>query len=119
MKRKKLEKDDREGLQKWINSGRSAARIWINGKLKMIKPNQKFKALEEEVPVAFRDKIKCLDGVVDTPAPTSHNGKDIPNWELKEVDGGFDVVDTVGKQKANTIPLDKEAAENLLKEKKA
>lgn len=111
-------KDTRKGLEKWQNKSAGTHRIWINEKLTIIKPNEKFKALKEEVPTAFRDIFVCLSGVVDGPTITSKDGVDLPKWELKEVDGGFNVYDPVTKKTANTAPLEKEEAEKLLEEKK-
>lgn len=102
---------------KWINKGSSSFDLWVEGKRKIIKPNEKFTAEESQVPVAFRDVIECLTKVVDGPAIDSQDGKDVITLSLKEAgEGLYNVVDNQGKVQ-NEEPMSKEAAEAFIKEK--
>lgn len=113
-KKKKKAEDTREGLRKWRNSGRSTMGCWIDGKYILIKPKKEFKALESEVPQAFRDIIECISDVVAGPVVDSEDGKEIlfrviPNGDL------FDVVNKEGDVQ-NDEPLDDAKAATLLAE---
>lgn len=85
-----------------INGGSVA--LTIGGKRKKIKPNQKFVAAEEEIPMVFRDSIIRLDGVDMTQSKPEDKNKPIPEevekpeYSLKQRSPGwFDIVDANGK----------------------
>jgi hypothetical protein len=47
----------------WQKVGGGSLHVLLGGKRTIIKPGQKFRAYQEEIPKAFRDVVVCLDDV--------------------------------------------------------
>ena len=111
----------------WQNTGGSSSRLKIDGKDRIIKPNEKFMAFEWEVSKAFRDILKPIDGSV-LPAkegdkiPEQFKGKK-PEYTVKQRESGI-TIEPKGKSKTwfnvvkegnelNVKALNKTDAENL------
>ena len=86
----------------WHNTGGSSSRLKLDGKDRIIKPNEKFYAFDWEVPQAFRDILKPIDGTV-LPAkeggkvPEQFKGKK-PEFTVKQQESGI-TIEPKGKSK--------------------
>lgn len=108
MERNKNKKDDR---LTWINSGGGSFRL-PNGKI--IKPNQRFKSLAEDIPRAFRDIVVPFNKEDVEKVNTPIEGKANEYSLVPKSGGWFDVVDGEGKP-VNDKSLREEDANELLK----
>ena len=103
----------------WKKEGGGSLHLRIDGRLAIIKPNQKFYAREEEIPVAFRDVIVAVDPVQAAKVKEKKEEKidksTAPKFELQYRSGKWwDVVNEAGKVQ-NEKALTKGDAEELLK----
>ncbi len=86
----------------WQNTGGSSSWLKLDGKTKIIKPNEKFWAYEWEVSKAFRDIIKPIDGTI----LPKKEGEKIPDqlkgkkaeFEVKQRESGI-TIEPKGKSK--------------------
>ncbi len=89
----------------------------IDGKAKMIKPNQEFEARPEEIPENFRDVVVPLDAGVRAEIEKKSPSKPASKLEYfvkpRAAKGYWDVVDKMGKVQ-NEKALRKDAAEALI-----
>ena len=60
---RKNKANQRKGEIRWRKEGGGSFRTKINGKDRIIKPGETFRALPEEIPLAFRDVVVPLDKV--------------------------------------------------------
>ena len=103
----------------WKKLGGGSLHVNIGGKVQIIKPGQTFYALEDEIPLSFRDTIVPVDPVGKSKAVVKKE-KDLEDkataseYKLQHRNGKWwDVVNEDGKIQ-NEKALDKEAAEELL-----
>jgi len=102
----------------WRKIGGGSLHIRIDGKMKIIKENQKFPARAEEIPQVFRDVIKPLNHVELENVEKKQQSIDVKKlkYTVKSKGGGwFDVVDASGKV-VNEKALRQEAADKLVKD---
>jgi len=103
-----------ETRKSWKKVGGGSARLTIDGRDRIIKPNEAFLAYDIEIPFAFRDVIICLSKDIPVAAPIIQNVTTIyKKVSSKEEKGMFDIVDGLGKL-MNEKPLTKEIAEQFL-----
>jgi len=106
----------REGALYWIRTtGRGT--LIIDGKKKKIKPSQKFWALPEEVPEAFRDVIKTVDPEQAPPREGVPEPIEVNKltYTAKHIGGGrYHVIDSNGKQVTDKSLHGKPAVEELI-----
>jgi predicted Zn-dependent protease with MMP-like domain len=109
---------------RWRKLGGGSLRIQINGVNKIIKPNEVFRAMPNEIPSAFRDTVMPLDEFheatvaeikkVEKSAKSAY--KVVPRGKSKSM---FDVLLMIGEDEGKRIndnPLPKAVAEQLKKE---
>lgn len=102
----------------WKKEGGGSLHLRIDGRLTIIKPNQRFYAKEEEIPAAFRDVIIVVDPamaeVVKKEKEEKVEKSTAPEFKLQHRSGKWwDVVNESGKVQ-NEKALAKEDAEDLL-----
>lgn len=104
----------------WKKVGGGDARLVINGRNRIIKPNEVFDAFEDEVPSAFRDVIICLNGNVSgkpTNKPETIVNVDVTpityTKEATEVEGLFNIKNSLGKI-VNQKPITEEKADQFI-----
>ena len=102
----------------WKKEGGGSLHLRINGRLTLIKPNQRFYARTEEIPEAFKDVIAAVDPVqaakVEKVKEEKIEKSTAPKFELQHRSGKWwDVVNESGKVQ-NEKALSKEDAEDLL-----
>jgi hypothetical protein len=94
----KVEKEEQvdKQLLKWRNSGGGTFRM-AGGKI--IKPNQVYKAYEDQVPAAFRDTQICLEEIPTEVKVIPKKSKNAtPKYEIVHKGAGwYDVIDSSGK----------------------
>ena len=123
VKTAKAEVEEQELVEKpkvrWKHDGGGS--FWLNGHI--IKPGQVFYAKSSEVPQAFRDQLKPMDGAPDPDrkpivgSVSTFNIVPITS-ENEEDEVKFNVVNEKGKA-INGKPLTQEKAEALLKDLQA
>lgn len=92
--------------------GGGSFRFKIDGRDRIIKPNEIFKARPEDIPAAFKDSLQLLDKVTQAPKTKvitsvyTITSEDEENWY---------VIDSLGK-KVNEKPLTKESAYTMVKD---
>lgn len=102
----------------WRKTGGGSLRLRINGRLKIIKPGEKFQAYPEEVPEAFRDVVIALG---DLPVE-SQSKKSIPGISPKYIleptkrNGFYNIVDESTGKKINEKVLNKKDATKLIED---
>ena len=116
--KKKDEKPLKSGVFWWRHTGGGSFHTRINGKVTIIKPNDRFAARLEEIPGGFRDiivpdgkKMKEAVAKVETASPPSQQLEYYLNLRGH---GYYDVLDKKGKRQ-NAKALRQEDAEKLLK----
>ena len=117
MKRTKNENDNRPGVQRFKKLGGGVLQIPINGKMRVIFPDQEFKAMLEEIPPAHRDTVKFVSGEPvpkDDPAVKPEDVVKTEYFPKHKGGGKYVVVDGNGKQ-VNEGLLSKEEATDLIK----
>jgi len=85
---------------------------------RIIKPGEKFKATEEEIPKAFRDTVIALENIVGTmklPPPPENVVEPVFTVRSRGSGGWYDVVDANDKA-LNEKALKKDIAEKLVKD---
>ena len=111
--------ENTEKKQWWIKTEGNYFRMSVNGKRKIIKKGQKFQAYPHEIPVAFRDTIKSLDGEdvsepTGAPKVSTEEKVDPLKYSIKHRAGAWwDVVNEDGKI-INEKAMKKADAEELL-----
>lgn len=97
--------------------GGGSLRMTLEGKKRIIKPNETFAAYPEDIPVGFKNLIVCLD-TPEIQKKASIPPPVIPKEALfgmeKNPNGGWDVVNNETLKPMNTEPLKKAAAQELL-----
>ena len=113
-------KTDTAGMVRYIKLGGGSLEVVINGKVRIIKPNQKFDARPEEIPENFRDVIVPLDPsekvAAEANKPAQKKAPSKLQYFVKKREKGvgyWDVVDKNGKVQ-NEKALRKAAAEELI-----
>ena len=96
-------------LKRWHQTGGGT----FNMGRRVIKPKEVFWAKEEEIPLAFRDTIKCLDG-----EPTGKKEKPVEvvrskYSKVEKTPGYFNIIDANGKV-MNDAGLREAKADELL-----
>lgn len=120
VKRVKKNKDEKPlptGVFWWRKIGGGSFHTTINGKVKIIKPNQRFAAKPEEIPEGFRDVVVPADekaSEVLAKAETSKPTQKLEYYLNLRGGGYYDVLDKNHKRQ-NEKALRKEAAEELVK----
>ena len=113
MERTKKNNDD----IRWIKTGGGIFYLHRQGKTYIIKPGERFTATLEEIPEAFRDTVKPLDGTpIQTLVDRVEDNIDVTKAEytLNHRGGGYyDVLDAQGKVISEGA-LRKEKAEELI-----
>lgn len=102
----------------WKKTGGGSFHATINGKLRIIKPNETFYAKEEEIPAAFRDVVKLVEPEKVAEIKQAYEEKvaasTAPKFELQHRGGGWwNVVSEDGKV-MNENALKKDEAEELV-----
>ena len=99
----------------WKKLGGGSARLRIGGRLKIIKPNERFQALPEEISESFRDVIIPLEDI-PTASEEKISGKS-PKYSLESTkrNGFYNIVDEQGK-KINQKALNKADATQLIED---
>lgn len=116
MERTKKPNNPASGAIRWRKIGGGSLRLTIDGKKRIIKPNEKFKAATHEVPQAFRDVIVPLEDIPGSPpAPIVKGIETVYTAKPRGKGGWYDVVDKNGKV-LNEKALKKEVAEKLLQD---
>jgi len=102
---------------RWKKLGGGSLRLLIDGKRRIIKPNEKFMATPDEVPQAFRDVVVPLDTIPGTPpTPVITMGvQTVYVAKPRGKSGDWDVVDPNGKV-LNEKALKKEIAVKLIED---
>ena len=116
--KKKGEKTLAPGVFWWRKTGGGSFHTKIDGKIKIIKPNDRFAARLEEIPEGFRDVVipadkKAKEAVVkiETASPPTQKLE----YYLNHRGGGYyDILDKKGKRQ-NAKALRKEDADALIK----
>jgi hypothetical protein len=102
---------------RWKKIGGGSSHLMINGKNKMVKPNQEFTARPSEISLMFRDVIVSLETIPApeqiAPTPGIKSVYALRALNIEEENSLFDIVDQNGK-KINEKPLPKEIAESLI-----
>jgi len=114
MKRTKKESD----VVWWRKKGGGSLHMRIDGRMKIIKQNQKFPAKPEEIPETFRDVIVPIDASELNTVEKKQQSIDVKSlkYTVKSKGGGwFDVIDATGKV-VNEKALRQEAADQLVKD---
>lgn len=108
----RTKKNTDEAIQ-WHKLGGGSSRLKIGGKMRIIKPGQKFTARPSEVPEAFRDIIVPLETLPETPDPEPVKTE----YEVRkrETSSWYDVFGPDGKQ-VNEKALTREGALKLVKQ---
>ena len=101
---------------RWKKIGGGSLRLKINGKNTIIKPEQRFRATEEEIPEAFRDVI-IPQQEIPGKVPAIQIKAEDPVYTVKPrgKGGWFDVVDADGKA-LNEKALKEETAKKLVQD---
>lgn len=101
---------------RWKKIGGGSLRLTINGRKRIIKPNEKFRAALNEVPQAFRDVIIPLEDLPGSaPAPVIAGIETVYTLKTREKGGWYDVVDKNGKV-LNEKALKKDVADKLIQD---
>jgi len=120
MERTKVKKEEKlpDGVYWWRKTGGGSFNLKIAGKVRIIKPNDRFAARMEEIPEGFRDVI-VPDNKVTKAALDSESGPvDVPNqkmeYHINHRGGGYyDVLDK-NKKRQNEKALRRDDAMELL-----
>lgn len=105
---------------RWRKTGGGSLRLKINGVTRIIKPNEMFTALPEEIPMAFRDNIIPLEQFknesLEPPKLEAVKSvyKVVPRGKSKSL---FDIIDSQGKLvNDKSKPLPKSIAEQFVRD---
>ena len=110
-----------DGKIEWRHHGQGSFRM---GDGRIIKPQQVFKAREDEIPKAFRDTIKPLKDLLakEGKPVVSSTEFEIVEHPIRNLQGiekpeapEYDVINKASGKAQNTTPLSKSVAEDLLK----
>jgi hypothetical protein len=115
--KKRVDKKLHEGAIWWRKTGGGSFTAKINGRVKIIKPNDLFAATEDEIPPGFRDVVIPADPEVRKALeekPSTVIPQKMEYYVNHRGGGYYDVVDR-GGNKQNQKALRKEEAEELLK----
>jgi len=110
-----MERTAKSKVIKWQKTGGGSFRM---GNKKLIKPGQIFSATIEEIPIAFRDVVKPVDGkdvLVTVDAAALIKTAPELKYYVKHVNSGWYNVEDVNGKVMNDKKLRQEAAEGLLK----
>ena len=110
MERTKSPSNDSEKVIRWKKVGGGSFRLGN----RIIKPNERFKATESEIPKSFRDLVIPIQALPSSPPVEPIKGVE-PVYTAKPRGSGgwYDVVDAKGKA-LNEKALKKEVAEKLV-----
>lgn len=87
-----------ENIIWWKKVGGGSFHAKINGKGKLIKPNEKFRAKPSEIPKGFKDVVVPLEKIEEIPEQVLSAPKSLFKKVMRERKGWFDVVDSNGKR---------------------
>lgn len=119
---KKVKKNNDEaalpsGVFWWRKIGGGSFHTTINGKVKIIKPNQRFAAREEEIPDGFRDVVVPADEktakILEKNATETRPTQKLEYFINHRGGGYYDVLDKNNKRQ-NTKSLRQEDAQALV-----
>lgn len=102
----------------WKKIGGGSARLIIDGKYRILKPNERFEAALSEIPLGIRDVFQCMDD--DTFKEAVEAGEDEtaaegPKYELEvKSPGWYNVVNIASRKPMNKLAMRKSDAEDLL-----
>ena len=102
MQRNKLNTDTSKERPTWIKTGGGSFRFTQDGKKRIIKPGQKFKAFANEIPLEFRDVVQPIDPsqvaiVKEQDKPPEGNIPEYKKVARKGSNNWFDIVNAEGK----------------------
>lgn len=111
--------DLENGKIRWIKTGGGSFRVTLDGKLKIIKENEKFVAFPDDIPEAFRDTIRPVDPKQTVPRKGEKvNPIVAPRSKYKlmtRAPGWFNVVRESDDKIMNESAMRKDEADELLK----
>ena len=117
MKRSEKNKPIPKGMTRYKKLGGGSFLLTIEGKQKIIKPNQEFDCFPEDIPVNFLDRVIPLSEVIKTAGELEPPSTDPPaklEYFVKlRSPGYYDVVDKEGKVQ-NTKALREDKAKELI-----